>query len=265
MANQDDQHMLIERLQHYLREKARRNHETIRVPPFTLFLSRNDAAADASVTIPDIAPQGAVGAALETLCSVCAARERQPRITFIEEFAPSLAQSLRAAGFTQQERLPLLICTPAIRHAAPDIAGLTFAMLIDSSPASAIRAGLDINERGFNPQTTMVFSDEDVEQFRKELIHGRAFTAYLDGQPVSGGMFLAPLDGLTELVGITTLEPFRGRGLAGALTAHITRVAFDHDVEAVFLIGASDTASRVYERVGFRRIATVATYVRVVG
>jgi predicted GNAT family acetyltransferase len=96
--------------------------------------------------------------------------------------------------------------------------------------------------------------------FRQSLILSRAFLARLHGQPVAAGMFTEIHGELTELVGITTLESFRRRGIASALTAYMTRIAFQQGATQVFLIAANAQAGRVYECVGFRALATQVVY-----
>jgi predicted GNAT family acetyltransferase len=80
------------------------------------------------------------------------------------------------------------------------------------------------------------------------------------GQPVSAAAFTAPIDGLIELVGIATLPDFRRRGIATALTDYALRVAFASGVELACLSAADANAGRVYERVGFRSLATMLAY-----
>ena len=64
-------------------------------------------------------------------------------------------------------------------------------------------------------------------------------------------MFLDPQDGLTELVGICTLETHRRRGLAGSLTHTALVAAFARGVSVAFLSAADARAGRVYEAAGF--------------
>jgi predicted GNAT family acetyltransferase len=59
---------------------------------------------------------------------------------------------------------------------------------------------------------------------------------------------------VVELVGIGTAAAARGRGLGAALTALLARAARAAGAEVVFLAAGDDTATRVYERVGFRRV-----------
>jgi len=61
-------------------------------------------------------------------------------------------------------------------------------------------------------------------------------------------------------VGITTLAEYRRQGIGAALTAAMTRAAFDSGVEVVFLIAANEAARRLYERLGFRTVAKLLEY-----
>lgn len=63
-------------------------------------------------------------------------------------------------------------------------------------------------------------------------------------------------DGVAELVGIGTLAAYRGVGIGAAVTAQLAAVARARGDDLVFLAAADDTATRVYERVGFRVVGT---------
>ena len=81
-----------------------------------------------------------------------------------------------------------------------------------------------------------------------------------DGEPVAVGSHQpVDVDGteVSEVVGVATLPRLRGRGLgaglASALVAHARETA-----DMVFLAAGDDDVARVYERVGFARLATTA-------
>ena len=74
-------------------------------------------------------------------------------------------------------------------------------------------------------------------------------------------MYTAPFDGLAEVLGLATLEPFRRRGIATALTATAVQSALEQGVEVVCLTAADERAERVYARVGFARFATMLAYI----
>jgi predicted GNAT family acetyltransferase len=101
---------------------------------------------------------------------------------------------------------------------------------------------------------------QEIEVFRQSLVTARSFTARWDGEGVAAGMFTEIEEGVTELAGITTLEPYRRCGIASALTATITEAAFDHGAGITFLIAASSAASRVYQRVGYIHVAHLMTW-----
>ena len=69
-----------------------------------------------------------------------------------------------------------------------------------------------------------------------------------------------PLNGLTELCGLCTLEPFRRRGVATSLAAAAVREAFTRGLEAAFLTAADETSGRVTSRVGFLPYAVMLSY-----
>jgi GNAT superfamily N-acetyltransferase len=251
---------LIDRLQRAMRETAREQYEAQPIPPFTAFFHPRDLLIYLNYAIPDEPVGGDLSAPIAALRAAYRARGRRTRLEFIEEFAPRLAPSLRAAGLTEEARQPLMGCSPESWHAAPEVTRLRIVMLDGDAPLDAVKEHLATNERGFDPRASGSFSDGDAERFRHGLARGRAFTAYLGDEPAGTGMFNPPRDGLAELVGITTLEPLRRRGVATAITARMAREAFALGAELAFLTAADEAASRVYERVGFRRLATMLAY-----
>ena len=81
-----------------------------------------------------------------------------------------------------------------------------------------------------------------------------------NGEPVAVGSHQpVDIDGteVSEVVGVATLPRLRGRGLGAgitsALVAHATETA-----DMVFLAAGDDDVARIYERVGFARLATAA-------
>jgi ribosomal protein S18 acetylase RimI-like enzyme len=154
-------------------------------------------------------------------------------------------------------RTIILACTPATFCPAANVPGLSFSVLSSQSTLAEVQEGLDANARGFDPAAAPA-TEADAEAFRADLIANRAFTAKLNGQPAGAGMFTPPIDGIAELVGITTLAPYRGRGIGAAVTSEIVRVAFMHGVDVAILRADNLIAYRVYQRVGFRAVASLA-------
>lgn len=152
----------------------------------------------------------------------------------------------------------IFACTRTTFHPAPSISGLQFVVLDQHSSLLAIKEGLDMNARGFDPAAPAA-TDAEAERFRAGLLANRAFTAKLDGQPVAAGMFTPPLYGVTELVGITTLAPYRQRGIGAALTSELVRVAFAHNIDVPILRTDNPAALRVYQHIGFVPVAMLMT------
>jgi ribosomal protein S18 acetylase RimI-like enzyme len=71
---------------------------------------------------------------------------------------------------------------------------------------------------------------------------------------------VAAFDGLAEVAGIATLEPFRRRGVASVLTSEAVHTAFLQGVEVALLTAADEHAGHLYERIGFRPYATLLAY-----
>jgi ribosomal protein S18 acetylase RimI-like enzyme len=250
----------IDRLQSYIRHVAEQEREAVSVPPFTIFFHPNDDRIFFNYAVPDMPVGGDLGVPLGHLRAAFVARDRRPRFEFIEEYAPQLTSSLRVAGFAEESRLRLMVCTPETYRAAPHVAGLMISIQDSRTPLDEIRLGLDTNARGFDPGA-MPTAEAEAIAYRQSLISSRAFLAYLGSQPAGAGMFTPPLDGLTELVGITTLGEFRRRGIAAELTACAVQTAFQQGADAAFLSAADQRAGRVYERVGFQPFAIMLAYI----
>lgn len=168
----------------------------------------------------------------------------------------SFATALPNADPTLFIQMPILACTPTTFVLAPDVPQLAFTILSSHSPVADVRANLDTNARGFDPAAPPV-SDTEAAAFRADLPTSRAITATLDGRPVAAGMFTPPIDRITELVGITTLQAYRQRGIGAALTSELVRVAFSQNVDTAILRTDNSVAERLYQRIGFQPVATL--------
>ncbi len=251
---------LIVRLQAYLRHSAGQQYECVPMPPFMLFFHPTDPLTFFNYAIPDAPPFDNLETALPALRREFLARGRLPRFEFIEECAPQLAPALRATGFTEEARQSLMVCTAETYKAAPDVPVLTTSELTTEATLNEVQTFLTCQRRGFDAQADAATEDE-ARHFLRTIGAGRAFVAWLDGQPVGAGVLSAPFDRVTEVAGLATLEPFRRGGIATALTALAVRRALEHGVELVCLTAANEQAGRVYERAGFARCATMLAYI----
>lgn len=73
--------------------------------------------------------------------------------------------------------------------------------------------------------------------------------------PVGGGSH-TPAGEVTEIAGVGVLPAFRRRGLAATVTYVLARDALDGGVRMVFCSAHTSEVARIYQRVGFRELAT---------
>jgi ribosomal protein S18 acetylase RimI-like enzyme len=263
-------------LQAYLRRVAALQYETVALPGLTLYFHPRDNLTFFNYAVPDAKLfdtellagwDGDLDASLAQMRAECAARGRRPRFEFIHEYAPELDVKLRAAGFVEEARQQLMVCTADRFCAAPPVPGLEIIELDDAAPWGEIRVFLTVQQRGFDPEGARAATETEARRFAQTLGQGRAFVARLQSVAVAAGMYSAPLDvgprktRISEIAGLATLAPFRRRGIATALTACAVQRAFGQGVDVVCLVAADERAGRVYERVGFDRCATMLAYV----
>ena len=251
----------VARIQRYLRESARLQYQTVIIPPFAVFFHASNPAIYFNYAIPEEVPAGDLHASLAGLRAAFAARRRRPRFEFIAEFAPGLDTVLQANGFEEDARLQLMICTPDRLRPAPEVPDLRITELGAHSPAADLHDYALTVRQGFNPQSHEMPTGLDVDRTREEMRNGRSFLGRLGGEPAGVASYTPPLDGVTEVVGIATREPFRRRGVAAALTAHAVTQAFGEGATLACLTAGDARAGRVYERVGFQPFATMLFYV----
>jgi ribosomal protein S18 acetylase RimI-like enzyme len=250
-----------ERIENYMRRAAALQYEVIEQPPFVLFINPRDPMRFFNYAHPLQPIGGDLSGPLAALCATFRARGRLPRFEFVEEYSPELPAALRGAGFSEEGRYELMVCVPESYQPAPAVPGAEIVRLAADSAATDIRAYIEVQRAAYEEGETNPASEEDVENFRQNRSGGaQAYLARLDGTPACVGVYLPPLDSLTELAGIGTLPALRRRGLATALTARAVADAFAAGVEIAYLTAADERAGRVYEQVGFRPYATGLAY-----
>lgn len=252
---------LIIRIQEQLHASAARNMEPVAVSPFTCFFNSDSDAPWSNYAIPAQPVRGDVAGALEPLCAEFRARSRVPRFEFIAEYTPELAQILSDAGFAEESKTQLMLCTPASWVQAVDVPGLHISIIADDDPLARVQALMNVQSRSFGDDSATPVGDEEAIQFHKRFRELDLFIADLEGQSVSGGSLMQPYQGISEIAGIATLTSFRRRGIASAVTAQMAQVAFAKGLDAVFLTAADANAGRVYERVGFQPVGTGLSYI----
>jgi predicted GNAT family acetyltransferase len=251
----------LDNLQAYLRKAAALTHDVVEAPPFVLFFNPTDDLRFYNYGVPVEPVSCLPDGALASLRAIFAARNRLLRIEFIQEVAPDLASAFATAGLAEEGRNPLLVCTPDGLRAPVEVSGLAIRRLTPESPRADLAAFISVQGQGFGEEDRVEPADAQVEDLRRRSGHGNPyFLGLLDERPVAVGLYTAPLDGFTELVGIATLAEYRRRGIAGALTAVMAQAAFAAGVRVAFLSAVDERAGRVYERVGFQPYATAVAY-----
>jgi GNAT superfamily N-acetyltransferase len=244
---------LLERIQAQMRAVARRQYEAVAVPPFTLFFHATDPLPFFNYAIPD-GPHAAsfdLTPPLARLKAEFHARHRVPRFEFVEACVPALANALESHGFTLENRAQLMVCPRGKERAAPAVPGLDVTNLDAGTPLEEFALFLDVGRQAFGLPSTRPITEEEAVSLRETLGNGFALLARIARKPVASAMIQPAGDGLTELVGVATLEAFRRRGIAGFLSFEAVRKAFAGGVALVFLSAADARAGRVYEAAGF--------------
>lgn len=237
------------RLQRYLRRTAARGRDAVAVGPFLALLHPSDPMRYLNYAVPDEGAE-ATSAHARALAEAMRARDRLPRLEYVESEAPALGAVLEQAGYACEARLDLMTCTPqSLRH--PPLPPGAALERVDARSSAEDQRRLRATQRA-------AFGVDGEGDDAMGASTGMVVT--LGAEPAAGGVYTAPDDGLSELAGIGTLEPFRRRGLAGALTAALAEAAFADGVEVAFLTPGDDDTRRVYERAGFSATSVVLAY-----
>jgi GNAT superfamily N-acetyltransferase len=236
-------------LQAFLRTSATGGRTVLRIPPFTVTIHPHDRLKFVNYAIPDdgARPDGPSVAALR---DAFRSHDRLPRLEWIEEAAPEVAQALAAEGMTEELRTPLMACTEG-ELAAADAAveGLDVQPVGDGDLRDL--AGVQLAAFGESPPA----ADEPAPDPRRR--GGGAVLARVIGEAVAAATWTPVIDGCSEVAGVATAEAWRRRGLAGVVTAAAARAAFAAGAQLCVLSPGDDGAQRVYARAGFRRAATM--------
>jgi GNAT superfamily N-acetyltransferase len=243
------------RIQQYLRGAAARERDVERVGPFVATFDVRDANPYLSYAIPD---DGATPTAedVAALTDAYVRRGRVPRLEYLPSVAPAVRRALVDAGFAVEAELPGMVCTAdtLVDVLAPD--GIAIAV----PDADADWHGMAAAQHAAFGVPAAPEDPEAPARGRERLAAGGAALLARDlatGAIVGGGVATVPSDGVTEVAGIGVAETHRRRGIAGALTAALTRMAFAGGVEVAWLTPGHDGAHRVYARAGYADATTI--------
>src|SRR5262249_16016133 len=162
---------------------------------------------------------------------------------YLPKLAPAVEPALLAAGFTVEDRLPLMDCPADTIIDQPPPEG--FDLLFPATDEEHLGVATAQAEAfGEEPPT-----EAEIARSRRPAADGAIGVCGGDaatGEPAGGGTCTALRDGLSEVTGVAVRAAYRKRGLGGAITLMLTRAAHNAGAETVFLTPAGDPQERVY-------------------
>jgi ribosomal protein S18 acetylase RimI-like enzyme len=160
----------------------------------------------------------------------------------------AIRDAARRAGFSLVETRPGMALHLGELRSPPDPPGIVIRRVRDASTLAKVgeadAAAFDVKPELMEAFLPAAVLDDPAE---------RVFAA-LDGDDVVGAGESVMFDGVLGVFGISTVPPFRRKGIAAALTSRLIEDRSD-EVDLVML-QSSQLGSGVYERLGFRTIST---------
>jgi GNAT superfamily N-acetyltransferase len=202
------------------------------------------------------------GGAPVTAADVERMRARQRALGIPEAFEWVLAQAPTMTAAVAAAGLPVHVCPLLVLDRDPEPAPLPpgcSARLLGPSDGDLAFSADAVNAvaaAAFGaPVPGAVSGGGQLAVLRADLAAGsvaRLLVTDADG-PVAAGSVQRAGD-VAELVGIGTAQRARGRGIGAAVTALLATAARGVGARVVFLAAGDETATRVYERVGFHGV-----------
>ncbi|MFE2302934.1 GNAT family N-acetyltransferase [Streptomyces sp. NPDC059445] len=190
---------------------------------------------------------------------------------WVAETTPTLRPAVERSGLVVHEH-PLMVLDPITPAALVEGSSGTASVRIVGADDPTLPSALAVPHLAFAEPGTRVglagtaqlaeaveacVADGTVERAIRRVEAGLTVVAAAVEQGVAlcAGQH-QPLAGISEIVGVGTLPSARRRGLAHAVTAALVTDARSRGVDTVFLSAGDDDVSRIYARLGFRRIGT---------
>lgn len=236
-------------VQTHARTLTLRSPDHVRVGPFVIRYNPNWSLKYANYAIPDQGAEPAPGE-LDALIAAFRELDRMPRLEFLPTWAPAVEPALLAAGFTVENRAPLLACAPGGLLPPKPVDGLVVA---EPATDAEFDAAALVQHLGYGGTGE---PEAGTAQWLRTAAAdgGVAALAQVDGTPAGAGGCSVPVDGLSELAGLAVPADFRRRGIGAALSAHLTETAFARGCRVVWLEPGDADVERIYAAIGYRRI-----------
>jgi GNAT superfamily N-acetyltransferase len=176
-------------------------------------------------------------------------------LEWVDEVTPTLADAARSAGLVVH-RMPLLVLVGEVADVPAAAVQVEMLTPVDSRFADA-RAAVHAGFQGTDEKEPEPVAAWIADRVRDGLMCAAGAFAS-DGAAVGGGSSQSRGD-VCELTGIATLPSWRRKGVGAAITRVLAEGAVAQGATTLFLSAGDDAVARVYERVGFRRVATACT------
>lgn len=267
------------RLQRHLREGFRAHAPATRAGPFTCYLHRESNDPALNVAVPDEPVEGrrvpvmseeAAGFAsvppddvelgLVTLNAHFLARRRTPRVEFLDECHPRLADALLAHGFTEDAPTTMLACTRETWRQVDPPAGVHVEPLLPTSTWEVAKRYLQVQNEAY--ELDMEVPAAGPKGFFPALLIGAGILASLDGEAAAAGGITPMQDGLTDVRGLAVRDAYRRRGLGAFVLSALGRIAHETGAEALIAIPDSEGAEALAAKGGFVPVATIRSFTR---
>jgi GNAT superfamily N-acetyltransferase len=231
------------KLQAYLRQAALRRPNSERAGPFLATFNAEDDNAYLNYAIPDDGAEPHEGE-IAALIALFLARKRTPRLEYMPAAAPKLEAALLAKGFTVEARVPVMLCLPGME---------IFDRVPDGFDVFVAQSERDLEAAARAQAEAFGGPYRGPRGMKRTIRYGGIVVAARDiasGNIEGAGTAMPAIGGVSEITGIGVRANSRRHGVAGAITALLTRQAFVRGVTLAWLTPGSRDAERIYARAG---------------
>lgn len=255
-------HPLLAEIETYYDAAPRTAARAEEIGPFTLFV--NPGPGWRYYARPRL------GATTFTAADVTRVLERQRALGVPESFewtadvTPALRAAAEAAGLSVAEYPLMALLDEGQPPRVPE--GVTLRLLTPDDDLARIGAvaavafgvpGTATGAEGVDTLARAELAPALSDFVRERLRAGHTVTAaaFTAEGPVATGSH-QPVGSVSEVAGVGTLPAYRRRGLGAAITGLLVEDARRRGVRTIFLTAAGEDVARIYQQLGFRRIAT---------